>query len=81
MKLFFPLICRYVVLPKGSIAFDLTKPFFREQLFKGLRQNVLKNNTWGSYNVLPCDDYLSTKSNDIEFKKYLDNERFVHDAI
>lgn len=78
MELSYQLIFRYVILSEGSNVFDLTKSFFREQLFKGLKQNILKNNTWGSYNVLPCVDYfVSTKSNDIKFKKYFDNERFV----
>lgn len=57
--------------------FDLTKPFFREQLFKGLRQNIIKNNSWGSYIVLPCMDNLSAESDDIEFQKYVHKERFV----
>lgn len=57
--------------------FDLTDAFFREQLFKGLRQNILENNTWGSYNVIPCIDDLSTVSDDDELKNYINQERFV----
>lgn len=72
------MIYRYVILSKDSQLFDLTKNFFREQLFKGLRQNILKDNNWGSYNVLPCVDNISTESDDNEFQKYFNEERFVY---
>lgn len=73
----FYFIFRYVILPKNCQLFDLTKTFFREQLFKGLKQNIIKNNSWGSYNVLPCMNDLSTESDDNEFQKYVYKERFV----
>lgn len=65
---------RYVVLYDGEQLFDLTKTFFREQLFKGLRQNILKNNSWGSYNILPCIDNLSTDLKANKLQKYVDLE-------
>lgn len=68
---------RYVALSEGTQLFDLTKPFFREQLFKGLRQNILKNNSWGSYNVLPCKDNLSNELHENNFQKYINKDRFV----
>jgi len=55
----------------------LTKSFFREQLFKGLKQNIFKDNSWGSYNVLPCIENISEESDDNEWQKYVDEERFV----
>ncbi|CAI6344354.1 unnamed protein product [Macrosiphum euphorbiae] len=65
---------RYVILYDGVKLFDLTKNFFREQLFKGLRQNILKNNSWGSYTILPCMDNLSTELNTNELQKYVNPE-------
>lgn len=56
----------------------MTKTFFREQLFKGLRQNILKNNSWGSYNVLPCIDNPSTGVDDTDLQKCIDNGRSVY---
>ncbi|VVC35574.1 Hypothetical protein CINCED_3A020887 [Cinara cedri] len=64
---------RYVIFSEDSQVFDLTKTFFREQLFKGLRQNILINNTWGSYNVLPCID-LSKESNDHNLQRYINTK-------
>lgn len=65
------------MLPEGSQSFDLTKTFFRERLFKGLRQNILKDNSWGSYIVLPFIENIPEESNDNELQKYLNNERFA----
>lgn len=81
MFIFIFSIYRYVILSKGSQLFDLTKTFFREQLFKGLRQNILKDNIWGSYNVLPCIDNTFTESDDNEFQKYFNEERLVHKIL
>lgn len=57
--------------------FDLTKTFFREQLFKGLRRNILKDNNWGSYNVLPFMGEISPESDRYEIQSSLEKERFV----
>jgi len=65
------------VLSEGSQAFDLPKTFCRDQLFKGLRQNILKDNSWGSYNVLPCIENIPDESDDNEFQKHFNEERFV----
>lgn len=58
--------------------FDLTKQFFREQLFKGLRQNILMNNIWGSYNVLQCMD-MCIESNDNDLQRYFNTKRFIYE--
>ncbi|XP_026815045.1 fatty acid synthase-like isoform X2 [Rhopalosiphum maidis] len=65
---------RYVILYDGEQLFDLTKTFFREQIFKGLRQNILKNKSWGSYSILPCIDNLSTDLNANKLQKYVNQE-------
>ncbi|XP_050431818.1 fatty acid synthase-like [Adelges cooleyi] len=57
---------RYIILSKSAPIFDLTNGFFREQLFKGLRQNILRGETWGSYIVLPCTKKPITCSKNIE---------------
>jgi hypothetical protein len=68
---------RYVVQFDSAQPFDLTKTLFREQLFKGLRQNILKNNSWGNYNILPLNDKPSTGLDDIDLQKYIHNGRLV----
>uniref|UniRef100_A0A2S2QQD5 Fatty acid synthase n=1 Tax=Sipha flava TaxID=143950 RepID=A0A2S2QQD5_9HEMI len=68
-----PLGFRYVVQFDSAQPFDLTKTLFREQLFKGLRQNILKNNSWGNYNILPLNDKPSTGLDDIDLQKYIHN--------
>lgn len=81
MKFTFTLISRYVILSDGSHQFDLTKTFFREQLFKGLRQNILKNNTWGSYNVIPCVNNFFTELDENELSTYINKDRFVYSVM
>lgn len=81
MKFTFTLISRYVILSDGSHQFDLTKTFFREQLFKGLRQNILKNNTWGSYNVIPCVNNFFAELDENELSTYINKDRFVYSVV
>lgn len=81
MTFIFTLISRYMILSEDSHQFDLTETFFREQLFKGLRQNILKNNTWGSYNVIPCVNDFFAESDDNELSTYIDKDRFVYSVV
>lgn len=81
MKFTFALISRYIILSEGSYQFDLTKTFFREQLFKGLRQNILINNTWGSYNVIPCVNNFFAESDENDLSTYIDEDRFVYSVV
>jgi fatty acid synthase len=54
---------RYVFIQdKNSPKFDLSIPFYAEQLNKGLIANVLKGGQWGSYRYLPLDLESNTSS-------------------
>jgi len=54
---------RYVFIQdKNSPKFDLSVPYYAEQLDKGLRANVLKKGQWGSYRHLPLDHKNDTPS-------------------
>jgi len=54
---------RYIFIQdKNSPKFDLSVPYYAEQLNKELVANVLKGGQWGSYRYLPLDQQSNTSS-------------------